>query len=890
MTSDPLPYVVPLADVRADDLALGGGKAANLGRLLRWGFPVPPGFVVTTAGYDAVVVRNELAQAITEVSQSHGPAAIRADFERATMPPDLEREILSAYRTLGGGAVAVRSSATAEDLPEAAFAGQQETFLGINNEKALLDAVRRCWASLWSDRAIAYRAHHGMAAIPVKLAVIVQRLVPADAAGVLFTANPITGARDETIVEPSTGLGEAVVSGLVTPDHFVLRHSRGRWRIVERHLGWRETEVRQREGGGTEITIGTASTAPTLPDDVLLQLARMGDSIARRFGQPQDIEWAWADAKLFILQSRPITALPDPPSRRPRFEPPRFAADYLQVRPYPLDTTTWFEAMMQALPRMLPLDGIMPPLAAMLVEEDGVVERFADWEEFHFTPRLLLAPARIASLARRHDPAGWRDDDLFAAYLANVRALAARDVRALSWSELLALAREAMATPSQLMEVRRRYLPRGILGLGALRLLLQPLGLADRFSTLLSGVDNMTLQANRALESLATEIRRDPQLAAAFREHEVHAITDALGPTASGQVLLQRFDEFLDVYGHRETGSPLLVSQPTWKDAPDAVLGILKGLARAEPPTRPDQQEWESARDEALAHPLLRLPAARSAFLDILIQARCFSVLREDTHYALTLPMPVLRRALVEMGRRLTDAGILASPEDVFHLRFDQLERVAGSWPPPNALADELRTTARRRAERRETLAGTPLIDLTAGVPSGLAGDALVKGTPGSPGIADGPVRVVRDPSDFGSLLPGEVLVAPYTNPSWTPLFGRAAAVVVDTGAAMSHAAIVAREYRLPAVMGTGDATRRLGDGQWVRVDGSRGLVFAASAPGKDTPAGVTVDADRQHEDGPRGDRLPERGDSVEIERVRHQPQQEDAQDRPGHPAPATTQ
>jgi pyruvate,water dikinase len=200
----------------------------------------------------------------------------------------------------------------------------------------------------------------------------------------------------------------------------------------------------------------------------------------------------------------------------------------------------------------------------------------------------------------------------------------------------------------------------------------------------------------------------------------------------------------------------------------------------------------------------------------------------------MTMPMPILRHALVEMGRRLTEAGILASPDDAFHLRFDELERVGDSWPPPPALADDLRTTAQRRAKRRETLADTPLMDLTSGSPAGSASDALVTGTPGSPGIAEGPVRIIRDPAAFGSLLPGEVLVAPYTNPSWTPLFGRAAAVVVDTGAAMSHAAIVAREYGLPAVMGTGDATRRLSDGQWVRVDGTRGLVFATSVPGKE--------------------------------------------------------
>jgi rifampicin phosphotransferase len=236
--------------------------------------------------------------------------------------------------------------------------------------------------------------------------------------------------------------------------------------------------------------------------------------------------------------------------------------------------------------------------------------------------------------------------------------------------------------------------------------------------------------------------------------------------------------------------------------------------------------------------------------LDLITEARRVSALREDTHFALTLPMPVLRRTLLELGHRLAEVGILENADDVFHLRFDELERITGSWPPPADLAEELRLAARQRAARRLELAGTPLVELPS--PAGLQSseEVLVAGMPGSPGVAEGPVHVVRHPAAFGSLLPGEVLVAPYTNPSWTPLFTRAAAVVVDTGAAMSHAAIVAREYGVPAVMGTGDGTRRLSDGQWVRVDGSRGQVFASSAPGEEIAARKAIDADGDDEDG----------------------------------------
>jgi pyruvate,water dikinase len=237
---------------------------------------------------------------------------------------------------------------------------------------------------------------------------------------------------------------------------------------------------------------------------------------------------------------------------------------------------------------------------------------------------------------------------------------------------------------------------------------------------------------------------------------------------------------------------------------------------------------WIAARDTVLAHPVLEMPPLREAFLKLLRVARRFMPLREDTHFVMTAPLPVLRRTLLELGRRLVTVGALDAAEDVFHLRFDELERAGQTWPPRPELVSDLRAAGARRAALRASLADTPLLGdgfLPAFAPPK---DALVAGSPGSPGVAEGPVRVVRDAAAFGTLQPGEVLVAPYTNPSWTPLFRRAAAVVVDVGSAVSHAAIVAREYGIPAVMGTGNATQTLRDGQRVRVDGSQGLVLAA--------------------------------------------------------------
>jgi pyruvate,water dikinase len=822
-------YVVDLSRVRTADLPTVGGKSANLGELIGAGFPVPPGFAITTAAYDRVVATNGLQPLIARATEPDGGAQIREAFAKAAIPPNVEQDILQAYQRLGAPSVAVRSSATAEDLPDAAFAGQQDSFLGIVDAQGLLNSVRLCWGSLWSDRAISYREKHGFAHADVKLAVVVQTLIPAESAGVMFTANPINGARDETVIDASSGLGEAIVSGLVTPDHIILRKGRLGWRIIERRLGRREIEVRPRAGGGVEHVAGSGDAGPVLPDVVLRRLARLGAAIQRHFDRPQDVEWAWADGRLFVLQARPITALPRPLARTRRFGMPQSGpSEYFQIRPYPLDMTTWVPAMSAALTKMLPLGNAFPRFDQMWEEEEGVITRFGDWPEMRLSRDLLMMPLRLLPLAWRYDPEHWREDPILASTLSRIAALNERNLASLSESELLATAREAMTLPEDIVELRSRYFPRTIFSLLGLRIVLGLLGREDRFGALLSGVDNKTLEANRQLEILAADIRADLALSAIFKEHDPTTLWDALADASAGRAFLTKLRAFLAEYGHRETGSPLLVSQPTWRDAPEPVLGILKGLAVSPPVTRDVQPVWERERDEILAE--LPFAPLRAAFLAMLAGARKFPSLREDTHFIMTMPMPVLHQALLELGHRLVPAGVLDRENDVFHLQLDELEQAVRSWPPPKSLVSELAVTVRQRAERRSALADVPLFDLAALPPPQPTGDALLAGTPGSPGVAEGPVRIVRDAAAFGTLLPGEVLVAPYTNPSWTPLFGRAVAVIVDAGSAMSHAAIVAREYGIPAVMGTGDAISRLRDGQLVRVDGSNGLVYEASS------------------------------------------------------------
>ncbi|TMR20903.1 phosphoenolpyruvate synthase [Nonomuraea turkmeniaca] len=763
---------------------MAGGKGANLGELVRNGLPVPRGFVVTTHAYD-------------QVAQGHTG---RAYFEQVELPDDLRQAVLDAYAELGAGPVAVRSSATAEDLPGAAFAGQQDTYLNVVGAEALLDAVRRCWGSLWTDRAVAYRARLGID--DVSIAVVVQSMVEADTAGVMFTANPVSGDRTQLVIDASSGLGEAVVSGLVTPDHYVVDAEGG----VEFTAGRREVVIRGKAGGG--VTREAGVTGERLPDAVVEELAELGRRVAGHFGRPQDIEWAWAGGRVYLLQARPMTALPPPPVGRLNPIRRRLATvlvEYVPVRPYPIDMSTWLPYGPAGLMgKVTGAFGLHSAFEGFLREEDGVVYALVPPEP-RPTIRVLAAPFRVAAKARRYDPARWTEDPRFLDYLAAVRRLAARDLAAMPWEELVRVPRQTFALVAPVADLRVDYLPRT--GLALLRLLVtvKLLRRGALFGGLLFGAVTRTSEANEALVRLAELARRTGAL-------------DADPPSAEFQAA---FQEFMTEYGHRETASPILVTPPTWADDPETVRGLIRMLA-AEPHQR---KETDDALERLLDHPLLRHPRRRARMRRWVAATRAGIAFREDSHFYFTMPQPILRRSLVELGRRLCDKGVLDQPEDVFHLRLEELE----SFQDTAADRARLREVARARAVKREELAGTRLIDPAAVFPAVQGGDALITGSPASGGITTGPVKVIREPAEFGKLESGDVLVCPYTNPSWTPLFQRAAAVVVDSGGAASHAAIVAREYGIPAVMGTGTGTSVLEDGRLVTVNGDAGTVTEAA-------------------------------------------------------------
>jgi phosphohistidine swiveling domain-containing protein len=824
--------VVPLSSLRAVDLPSAGGKGANLGELVAAGFPVPPGFVVTTASYASVAGGlDAMVDGHDAMLDGHGVAeagaSIRSTISRLPVPPDVARAIAQAYRELGEGFVAVRSSATAEDLPGAAFAGQQDTFLHVVGVDGVIGAVRDCWASLWTDRAILYRSRLGIVDADVQIAVVVQQMVESEYAGVLFTANPVTGARTETVIDASPGLGEAVVSGLVTPDHYVVDE---RGRVTERGLGKREVVISGRATGGVEHDESGATTARRLGDETLVELASLGRRIQQHFERPQDIEWAYAGGTTWIVQSRPLTALPPPPLKLNRLRRTIGAilSELLPIRPYPLDMSTWtVQGHGRILTRMFrEIPAVTIRMTDLLPEVDGVVDQIIPADP-HPTLRTFATPFRMRDRVRRFRPALWTSDPRFALFEERIQALRAADPAQLEWPQLLRIAREALEALDGFIDLRIDYLPRVGVDLLRFRVLLALLGLGRFASALLLGGDTKTQQANRELRGIADAIAANPEWRHAFATAATAEVADRMLHDREFERLRPAIDAFLEEYGHRETTSAFLMSEPTWSERPEILVGALQSLVRGEtvhegPPEDVSVHRMVGLRRVRLARAGHGISAAAAA-------ARAGIGFREDSHFHAMRPVPPLRAALLEAGRRLHLAGMLDSPESVLHLRLEELDLIDDPNSIDDGVATMLRHAVRTRSARRAELAGAPLIS-----PASLYrgrknhSGALVAGTPAGGGTATGAVRIIRGPDDFGSLQQGEVLVCQYTNPSWTPLFQAAAAVVVDSGGIASHAAIVAREYGIPAVMATGNGTRVLTDGQLVTVNGDSGYVRAA--------------------------------------------------------------
>jgi rifampicin phosphotransferase len=825
-------YVVRFAELGRGDIAVAGGKGANLGELTRAGLPVPPGFVLTTAAY----------RAFTEGVE----AGDRSVFTSRPIPQEMAREITEAWTALGEVPVAVRSSATAEDLEGASFAGQQDTYLNVRGAAALLDAVRECWASLWTERAVAYRARQGIDPAEVALAVVVQRMVEADAAGVMFTANPTNGRRDEVVLSAAWGLGESVVGGTVTPDDLVVE--KAGLRVAARTTADKAVMTVYAGERTAEIPVpDDRRREPVLDDKAAAVLAELGVRIEQHYGAPQDVEWARADGEFFVVQARPITALPEPEAAPPTewaVPDPKafyFRASIVEQLPDPLSPL--FAAMidgsvnrsLRALMREF-MGAEVPPDGIGLPTVNGYAyyrySRAAMWQ---MTVGGAKAMRRLPEMGMPH----WRGV-AHPAYQAAVAAWQDRPLADLTDAELLAGVQD-------LLDAGTRYYTavQAIIPLAASSEVIFT-RFYDAFvrragepsaSTFLVGFDSAPILAEKSLWDLADWTRGHPALVAAVRADPA-AVWAGGGPEPAEE-WRSRFRAHLDRFGHATYNLDFVHPTPADDPAPlfEALRFALDG-GSAGPYTR--QAAAVARREELTAAAVARLdPVRRSTFTRLLKWAQGYAPVREDALADIGLAWPQMRRMLAELGRRLVAAGRIAVPEDVYWLRPDEIAGgSAGDVAERKAL-----WRGQRRATPPQALPQHTFVDrFEAWFPaSGKQDGAVLHGTGASSGQVTAAARVLAGPADFGRMRPGDVLVASITTPAWTSLFTMASAVVTDVGGPLSHSSIVAREYGIPAVLGTGVATRRIPDGARVRVDGDAGTVTLLDAA--DAPADAPGDA-----------------------------------------------
>ncbi len=859
MTERHLSLVTPLGDLSATDLSIAGGKGANLGELIRAGFEVPDGFVVTTAAYDAFVAANDLDARLTTTDSA---AAVAALFRESLIPTEIADAVAEGYHRLGEGPVAVRSSATAEDLPGASFAGQQDTYLNITGTEQVLDAVRRCWASLWNDRAVAYReraSHDDTAGLSI--AVVVQRLVPAEVAGVMFTANPANGRREQTVITAAWGLGEAVVGGLVEPDEYLVDRS-GPDPVVTRRIA-EKTVMTVRTDGGSEQVATPASEASraTLTDARVLELAALGERVQQLFNHPQDIEWTFADGTFQLVQARPITALPEPVGDVPTEWPlPRdgsmyFRASIVEQLPDPL-TPLFADLIRPAVPAGLDrLMGSFAPNLAGLDMDFPTINGYAYYDYSRKAMNRLwgLTPAAVRIIADQNFVLRrWRDHAL-PDYQDAVAQWADRDPSALPASVLLDGVRELLEAACIYYSNVQMVIPVAatseLTWTGLYNAALRRDG-DPQASDFLLGFDSTPLRTEKSLHALGVWCRTVPGLAAALEglpaEELFGAPPDGV-EAADWTAFTERLTAHLKEFGHTVYNLDFANAVPA--DDPTPVLESLKHAiaGRGADPAR--RQREASERRERLTRELLaRLdPIRRKAAVASLKAAQQWAPIREDALAAMGLAWPTLRRLLRELGGRLTAAGVIAQPDDVFWLTAAEadadaaaldaaaLDAAAPDAGTPPRTDHRTAIDQRRRQWRGQRLATPPqylpvsrwmaLMDDMMPARDGNQTGSTLKGTGGSGGRVTGPARVLTGPEDFAAFQPGEILVASITTPAYTPLFALAAGVVTDIGGVLSHGSIVAREYGIPAVLGTGNATKRIATGDVIVVDGGTGTV-----------------------------------------------------------------
>jgi pyruvate,water dikinase len=857
-------YVLGFNEINQTQVALVGGKGAHLGELSQIeGIHVPAGFCVTADAFRQIMADapsiDERLDRLSRLSPDDREAIrtisaeIRRTLEGIAIPDDLAAAITRSVARLGEhAAYAVRSSATAEDLPTTSFAGQQDTYLNVLGSAAILQHVSRCWASLFTERTVTYRLRNGFDNRLVYMAVVVQQMVVPQSAGVLFTADPVTSDRKVACVEASFGLGEALVSGLVNADVYQVRDGE----VVAKAVATKRLAIHASPAGGTmEVAIEPErQEQPALTDAQVVQLAELGRRIEAHFGHPQDIEWCLVDDGFQIVQSRPITTLFPVPEAGDDENHVYVSVGHQQMMTdpmKPLGLSFWqlttprpmsvaggrlFVDVAQALGSPTSRSGLLEALGRSDPLIGDALQIILDRGDF--IPTLAdespgVTPGGGAPAPVETDPAIVTE--LIERSLASIATLKC-NIRTQSGSELLDFIladiqelKRILFDPQSLQPIMAAMEAAWWLN----EQLQEWLGEKNAADTLTQSVPhNVTSEMGLALLDVADAIRPHPEVVAFLHDVEDEGFLDELATLEGGREARDAIGAFLDTYGMRCVGE-IDITRPRWSERPTTLVPLILGnITNFEPGAgerrfeQGRQEAWE--KEQELLECLRALPDGEQKATEaqrMIDRVRTFIGYREYPKYGMVSRYFVYKQALLEEAERLVQAHVLRGKDDIFYLTFQELHDVVRSHQVDDALIDQRKeafrsyqalTPPRVFTSDGEVVTGTYRRD---GLPTG----ALV-GLPVSAGTIEGRARVILDLAE-ADLEAGDILVTAYTDPSWTPVFVAVAGLVTEVGGLMTHGAVIAREYGLPAVVGVEQATWQIRDGQRIRVHGTDGYV-----------------------------------------------------------------
>lgn len=877
-----------------------GGKGANLGEMVKAGFPVPPGFCITTSAYcDFIAASNEMDKFFDLLDQlkldqpdeiSRLGKLIRDHLLTIPISQTIKFSILDAWKIVGEEkAYAVRSSATAEDLPTASFAGQQETYLNVKGMNQLLQAVRECWSSLFADRAIIYRIKHGFGHRSVYLSIVVQQMIFPEVSGLMFTVDPVTGHRNTISIDASFGLGEALVSGIVSADSYQVSENQ----IVKKQIAEKKKAVYPVTEGGTV----TRELAPelqnkqALSDDKILELAQLGQRIEKHYCSEQDIEWCLAGNKFYILQSRPITTLyPIPKVHDNKLHvflsiahlqmmtdamKPMGISVFWEIFPFGKNSVPFSNSMIveaggrlfydvtpllysKALRRYfiwriaivdeLMRDALTKIVSSEIFQQEAKANKDTTRQVFKlFKPILPLYLKGIPIIVNNLfflDPSGIIERAT--APSEEIINKHRHSIMQASGIERIKRVQESMGKLLQELIGSMMYVPLPFVVLPIAsrltRLWLDENLDVDTLNKSLPG--NVTGEMGLMIGDLADTARKYPEVVdfleksedSTFYQDTFYQDTfyQGLSKVKGGDIFGTELERFMELYGMRCPGE-IDISNVRWWEAPTLLVPSIINHIKSNAPGE-HRNRFRKGRKEAqevvqkLMESISNTPAGS---LKARLMSRLLSIyrnstgLREFPKYVIVRFFDIYRQAILAEALALHQRGILEKEEDVFYLYLDELVALL-----ENHFSEDLTRfidSRKKACEQYQKMTPPRVMTSEGEVITGVRSDieapigALI-GTPVSAGVAEGYVKVILRP-EAAKLKKGDILVAPFTDPGWTPLFYSVEALVVEVGGMMTHGSVIAREYGIPAVVGIENATKILKDGQYVRVDGTRGFV-----------------------------------------------------------------